>query len=948
MVTRTAALRLQLIDAASGPSRGVVKNMRALDEALGRLGKAGSPHAKRLTRDLEQLQRKGGKILEFREARRGLKDASIEMKAARTNVQRLEMALRSATKPTKKMESDLRAARTSLKQATSAFKEQGQAVRKAEAALRSYGVNGRSAISRSQKAVRDQIAQTIREIRKLDSELRKQPPAPRGGRGGSRHEREGGIGTGGAVAGGFVADRGRAAATRGFGLAVDFSQAADFQQALGGFSDEERKKLNRQAEKIGGDTRFTNADVVNAQTSILQGGIRDPETIMNLTRQVTDYALAMGVTLEEGAETIKGAALSKRIDLKDGNAIKQFIDFMVWMAKNSGMSDDDVRQYMKYGGAATTGAGLPDPYMAAMGMILRRSGVRGDEAGVFARAASSKLVAPTNKGRRALYAMGINYDDFTTMPDSFNTKGVGKMLKSEFGKTIPAELQKEIEDLLANGEFTDAETGESRSVASDRGEFVARMSELLEPLFGGKNGKMSAKDANALAKALGDYHKMSVESIDTVGLWNAIMSNNPSLAQLNAFFTDKQGGRANMIAQQWAQFQAFLKMMENVEPGVANKIGDKANEGLYGDWTRLTGTIETALTRAVQDWETPLRGVITWTDKLADSFINADTATRRLVEAILAAGAVVGAYGAAKGTIDILNGLRGRKGGGGGPIPGGASGIPGKGSSVNIGGRGALGALAAGSLLFGMPTDDAEMLDFMRKNHERTRNFNDWLESKFGSPKTWRDSVFGAGASPGGSAVGDVGAQLDAAMASWPEAAKRAMEEYGSAIQEGGAGAEAKAAQIAAQIEQELNVTGYPKVDTSQLERALSLARQLAAAARGGGGDVGTPANSAPFGGPREHGGLVKRGVTYLVGEDGPEPFTPSQNGHVTSNRDWQAGAGGSRASAGRSVIIKMTNHIHLGGKATKEDGEEIGRMLDRQLNRSAQVAFADTRYGDA
>lgn len=946
MVSRIASLRLQLIDAVSGPARGIIGSSKALDAALARLGKAGVPGAKKLQQQLEALQRRAASILEFREARRGLKDASLEMKLARTNVQRLQQALQAASKPTKKMEADLRTARTALKQATSAFMEQGRAVRAAEQSLRSYGINGRQAISKSQQAIRDEIAKTIREIRRLDRETRAQnQPAPRKG---SVHERSSaGRDLAVGVVGGAAANAGRTAAQRGFGYALDFSQESDFQAAIGGFSDDERAKLNRQAEKIGGDTRFSNADVVRAQTNILQGGVRAPEQIMALTEQVTDYALAMGVTLEEGAETIRGAALSKRVDLSDAGAIKRFVDFMVWMAKNSGMSDDDVRQYMKYGGAATTGAGLPDPYSAAIAMILRRSGVRGDEAGVFARSASSKLVAPTNKGRRALYAMGINYDDFTTMPDAFNTKGLGIMMKNEFGKAIPPEIAKQIDEALENEEFTDSETGETKPIAADRAEFTNRMMELMEPMFG---GKLSAKDANTLAKSLGDYHKMSVESVDTVALWNAIMSKNPSLAQLNAFFTDRQGGRANMIAQQWPLFLEYLKKMEAPPENVAHDIGEKANSGLYGDWTRMVGTIETGLMRAVQDWEFALRPAIRAVDQAVDAFIQAPEPVRRLAEAAAVAATVLAGFAAYKAGAGILGDLLGKGGGSGGAGSGagGAGGASG-GSKGSVGapgaGRGMVGLGLTTGLAAGMPLDDKEFADFVARNHERSRAIDDWLTQKFGSPKTWRDKLLGMF---GGSSADGGDGSLEGITASWPEAARKAMGDYTAALMQGGGQAEAQAQAIGQRIKDELAVTGHPDVDTARLEHALSLARQIASAVRGsgGGGASSTPPNSNPtFGGPRAAGGPVKKGVTYLVGEKGPEPFTPGQNGHITSNRDWQ-GSGGNRG--GGSVVVKMTNHFHIGGGATKNDAEELSRVLDRQLNRSAQVAFSNLKYGDA
>ena len=49
-------------------------------------------------------------------------------------------------------------------------------------------------------------------------------------------------------------------------------------------------------------------------------------------------------------------------------------------------------------------------------------------------------------------------------------------------------------------------------------------------------------------------------------------------------------------------------------------------------------------------------------------------------------------------------------------------------------------------------------------------------------------------------------------------------------------------------------------------------------------------------GGARAHGGHVKRGETYLVGERGPEPFTPTSDGYITP-------AGGGQ---GVSVVVNM------------------------------------------
>lgn len=52
----------------------------------------------------------------------------------------------------------------------------------------------------------------------------------------------------------------------------------------------------------------------------------------------------------------------------------------------------------------------------------------------------------------------------------------------------------------------------------------------------------------------------------------------------------------------------------------------------------------------------------------------------------------------------------------------------------------------------------------------------------------------------------------------------------------------------------------------------------------GGGGGAGSNIGGVIFGGPRAMGGPVSFGKSYLVGENGPEMFTPRSSGSITSN----------------------------------------------------------------
>ena len=62
--------------------------------------------------------------------------------------------------------------------------------------------------------------------------------------------------------------------------------------------------------------------------------------------------------------------------------------------------------------------------------------------------------------------------------------------------------------------------------------------------------------------------------------------------------------------------------------------------------------------------------------------------------------------------------------------------------------------------------------------------------------------------------------------------------------------------------------------------------------------------STATFSGPRQHGGPVTRGKSFLVGEAGPEMFVPNQNGMIIANDQ----LGGNTTNSSKSVVINFVN----------------------------------------
>lgn len=116
----------------------------------------------------------------------------------------------------------------------------------------------------------------------------------------------------------------------------------------------------------------------------------------------------------------------------------------------------------------------------------------------------------------------------------------------------------------------------------------------------------------------------------------------------------------------------------------------------------------------------------------------------------------------------------------------------------------------------------------------------------------------------------------------------------------------------------------------------------------GGGGDVGGgPAASgrgkpkgAHYGAPavdgaRASGGPVIGGRTYLVGERGPEIFSPGRSGAITPNHK----------IGGRTVTVNAPITIHAQTGDPEAIAREVSRRLGRFVGGSHRGAFDDTAY---
>lgn len=128
-------------------------------------------------------------------------------------------------------------------------------------------------------------------------------------------------------------------------------------------------------------------------------------------------------------------------------------------------------------------------------------------------------------------------------------------------------------------------------------------------------------------------------------------------------------------------------------------------------------------------------------------------------------------------------------------------------------------------------------------------------------------------------------------------------------------------------VQENLSIEATPVVNSAYIDAAIRKASALRAMLGGmtGGGAAAPTPGLSKFGGPRAGGGPVARGMNYLVGENGPELFTPGSNGTITPNH-----------ALGGSTTI--TNHINVTGGNAEEVVRKLMAKLDAQLMRSRQT----------
>jgi len=352
--------------------------------------------------------------------------------------------------------------------------------------------------------------------------------------------------------------------------------------------------LSPQAKRIGQETRFTNLDVVQAQTASMQGlptgltGRDRAEVGAGMMEHVKNYAIVMETDLKQAAETVRTylQTTGKDISTKE-KALRESqlaVNRIVRMAKLGGMSADDVPQYLKFGAGANSVVGVDEDAYLAIGALAKRGGLPGQEAGVFMRQVAGKLAAPTKKGLTAMRAAGIDYNKFVRMPGHLDVGRLESQFEQDIGVKFTPAVRARLATLLAD-----------KSVIGDRNKFTEAVTSAVSPVFPTtKKGTMAASDKAKIAKAAGSFHAVSGQGVDAQGLLDTLMQSPLTLQQINSILDYRQGGRFAVTQRQRDEYVASRQMIRDTDndPNFAKKKADEIMGGLGGSLENLKGSFE--------------------------------------------------------------------------------------------------------------------------------------------------------------------------------------------------------------------------------------------------------------------------------------------------------------------------------------------------------------------
>lgn len=210
------------------------------------------------------------------------------------------------------------------------------------------------------------------------------------------------LGVGAAMTGGLVT----AALAAG-----EFERKLDYFVAVGGPSAVDQYEAVRQkALELGNDTIYSADQIADSFIELAKSGVGVEDLLAGIGEAVSSLGAAADMPLEDAAKGLTTVLNTFGLAAEDAVSV---VDKLAGAANSSSIDVNDLILTLTYAGASAKVAGIEFEDVNAAIALLGERGIRGSKAGTGLRQMFDKLLAPTNKGSKALKELGIVTEDGT-------------------------------------------------------------------------------------------------------------------------------------------------------------------------------------------------------------------------------------------------------------------------------------------------------------------------------------------------------------------------------------------------------------------------------------------------------------------------------------------------------------------------------------------------------
>ena len=698
------------------------------------------------------------------------------------------------------------------------------------------------------------------------------------------------------------------------------------------------------------------------------------EQIKGTLEGALKLARAGDVSAESATDIVTNVLTSMRLPMESAaqaaSSMKRVGDVFTYTANKTNTDVEKLGETFKFASSLWATSGNDLESLAAAAGAMANAGIRGSEAGVALRSAIVRMVRPTKPAIAAMDRLGLSMSSFVTQSRTIDGAAIVKSLQSSGINADGARAA--IDKILAD---PTAKFDVSKTVAG-----------ITDAIVGAGNG--SAMDRDLLAEKITDALIGAADKVDFVGFLRALKEKGASVGDLSAIFQTQHGGRMQTLLA--GELVTLIDDLKKNAPGYFDRAFEMRMEGLVGSVYRLGSAwqnlfVTLGKTGVIDSVAAAFEGVsdtLTKLGKASPALLKFGTyatiASAALGPFLLVAGTAARILGPMATGLGLLaaaatTGLAAR-------LVGVAGGVRALAVAAVLGAAGRLRAMAAGlialsavggsravlaaiggsilsfgravlmfpltvlrgvaSVLLGIGTLTGAAIIaitaalvglgvWVYNNWQGITSFfsgfAEGFSSAFGSkPKAWVDAI-GSSLQTVWKFVSDLLGPINATNEAW--------KGWGATV--GGV----VASGVNAVAEGISRVVG---LFAAAYDKAVALKNAIGGLMGGGGGDTSKAAAAGArvgsiISGARAAGGPVSVGRTYLVGERGPELFTPGRSGGITANDNLRAlsspeavaavGGGGRRDD--RSVTYAPTFNIN-----GAQDAGAIQRQIDRYMRR--------------